>query len=226
MSIDLEQIRSANPIEQLVGERFALKRQGTRFVGIEHDSLVVTPQTGLYFWNSRSEHGDVFDFAGRHLLGYDNRWNNRDAAMFWEAVRHLAERAGITLETDTDFQKTHTWAERQLVQRLQEVLLNTPAALDYVTKTRGWQLATIRNARLGFMPQDKRKLLADLNLPEKWRSVIAKFPAGMIVYIHLERGRLGYLSGRSIEGEQHYNPPRDLLGERRPYANHCVCGGR
>jgi DNA primase len=107
---------------------------------------------------------------------------------------------------------------------LHEALLNTPAALDYVTTTRGWQLATVRNARLGFMPQDKRKLLADLNLPEKCRGVIAKFPAGMIVYVHLERGRLGYLSGRSIEGKQHYNPPRDLLGERRPYANHLYAG--
>lgn len=220
MSIDLEQIRSANPIEKLVGERFALKRQGTRFVGIEHDSLVVTPQTGLYFWNSRGEHGDVFDFAGRHVLNYDNRWNNRDAMMFWEAVRYLADRAGISIESDADFQKSFTWAERQLVQRLHEVLLNTPAALDYVTKTRGWQMATVRNARLGFIPQDKRKLLADLNLPDKWRSVIAKFPAGMIVYIHWERGRLGYLSGRSISGKQHYNPPRELIGERRPYSNH------
>ncbi len=220
MSIDLEQIRSANPIEQIVGEKFTLKRQGTRFVGVEHDSLVVTPQTGLYFWNSRGEHGDVFDFAGRHLLGYDNRWNNRDAALFWEAVRSLAQRAGIDIDTANDFHKSPAWAERQLVQRLQEALLNTPAALEYVTKTRGWQLATVRNARLGFMPQDKRKLLADLNLPDKWRGVIAKFPMSIIVYIHLDRGRLVYLSGRSIEGKQHYNPPRDLLGERRPYANH------
>ena len=90
MSIDLEQIRSANPIEQIVGEKFNLKRMGTRFVGVEHDSLVVTPQIGQYFWNSHGEYGDAFDFVGRHLLGYDARWNNRDAAMFMEAVRYLA----------------------------------------------------------------------------------------------------------------------------------------
>lgn len=220
MSIDLEQIRSANPIEQLIGEKFALKRQGTRFVGVEHDSLVVTPQTGLYFWNSRSEHGDIFDFVGRHLLRYGSSWNNRDAAMFMEVVRHLAQRAGISIEEGSDFRKSHSWAERQLIQRLHEALLNTPIALDYVTKTRGWQLATVRSAQLGFMPSDKRKLLAELNLPDKWRSVIAKFPAGMIVYVHLERGRLGYLSGRSISGKQHYNPPREIVGERRPYGNH------
>ena len=219
MSIDLEQIRSANPIEQVVGEKFALKRMGTRYVGVEHDSLVVTPQTGQYFWNSRGEYGDAFDFAGRHLLGYDNRWNNRDAAMFIEAVRYLAQRAGISIETQNDFHKSFAWAERQLVQRLHEALLNTPAALDYATQTRGWQLATVRAARLGFMPQDKRRLLADLNVFDKWRSIIAKFPAGMIVYVHLERGRLVYLSGRSIQGKQHYNLPRDLIGERRPYPN-------
>jgi hypothetical protein len=220
MTIDLEQIRSANPIEQVVEGKFALKRQGTRFVGIEHDSLVVTPSTGQYFWNSKGEYGDVFDFTGRHLLNYGHGWNNRDAAMFMEAVRHLAERAGISIDTQTDFHKSYAWAERQLVARLYEMLLATPVALDYSTKTRGWQLATVRAARLGFMPQDKRPLLADLNLPDKWRTVIARFPAGMLVYVHLEGGRLAYLSGRSISEKRHYNPPREILGERRPYYNH------
>ena len=70
------------------------------------------------------------------------------------------------------------------------------------------------------MPQDKRTLVAELNLPDKWRTVVSKFPSGMLVYIHQERGRLAYLSGRSITGKQHYNPPREILGERRPYANH------
>src|SRR5690606_18960143 len=47
-----------------------------------------------------------------------------------------------------------------------------------------------------------------------------KFPAGMLVYIQLEKGRLAYLSGRSVAGKQHYNPPREILGERRPFYNH------
>src|SRR5690606_14719020 len=68
--------------------------------------------------------------------------------------------------------------------------------------------------------QDKRSLLADLNLPEKWRMAVGKFPEGMLVYIHLEKGRLAYLSGRSVAGKQHYNPPREILGERHPYYNH------
>lgn len=219
MTFDLEHLRSRNPIEEVVVEKFALKKSGSRFIGIEHDSLVVTPANGMYFWNSRGEYGDVFDFAGRHLLSL-GAWNNRDAAQFMEAVRYLAQRAGITLEENTHFKKSAAWAERQFVQRLHETLLNTPAALAYVTEKRGWQSSTIKAARLGFMPQDKRPLLADLNLSDSWQTVIQKFPPNMIVYIHTERGRLTYLSGRSIEGKKHYNPPRDIIGERQPYYNH------
>jgi hypothetical protein len=219
MIFDLEQLRSHNPIEEVVAEKFALKKSGSRFIGIEHDSLVVVPNTGFYFWNSHGEHGDVFDFVGRHTLSL-GAWNNRDAAQFMEVVRYLAQRAGITLEENINFKKSPAWAERQLVQQLHETLLNTPSAFTYVTEKRRWQLNTIKAARLGFMPQDKRSLLADLNLSDNWRTVIQKFPPNMVVYIHMERGRLTYLSGRSIEGKKHYNPPRDIIGERQPYYNH------
>ncbi|MDX1992562.1 MAG: hypothetical protein SF029_09235 [bacterium] len=220
MTIDLELIRSRNPIEDVVAEKFALKKSGTRFVGVEHDSFVVTPGNGFYFWNSQGEHGDVFDFAGRYLLNFGSRWNNRDATQFMEVVEWLARRVGITLERGTDFRQTAGWAERQLVQRLQDTLLNTPPALSYATQTRSWMMQTIQLARLGFMPSDKRSLLDGLNLSDTWRGVLHKFPAGMLVYAHLEKGRLTYLSGRSIEGKKHYNPPREILGERQPYYNH------
>jgi len=224
MSFDLEQIRSRNPIEEVVAEKFALKKSGSRFIGVEHDSFVVVPNTGMYFWNSRGEYGDVFDFVGRHLLSL-GAWNNRDTTQFMEVVRYLAQRSGITLEENLNFKKSPAWAERQIIQRLHDTLLSTPAALTYVIDKRGWQLTTIKAARLGFMPQDKHAqdkhaLLADLNLTDNWRTVIQKFPPSMIVYIHTEQGRLTYLSGRSIEGKKHYNPPRDIIGERQPYYNH------
>ncbi len=220
MSMDLNLIRSRSSIEALVAEKFVLKKSDSRFVGVEHDSLVVVPATGWYFWNSQREQGDVFDFVGRHLLNYGSAWNHRDAATFMEAVKFLAERAGISLDTNEDVRKSPTWAERQLIARLHDALLKTPAALAYVTEQRGWQRQTVEAARIGYMPQDKRTLLADLNLPDKWRSVLHKFPAEMIVYVHLDQGRLMYLSGRSMEGKRHYNPPREILGDRQPYYNH------
>ena len=221
MSFDLEQIRSRNPIEDVISEKFTLKKSGSRFIGVEHDSLVVIPQSGMYFWNSRNEHGDVFDFVGRYHLNYGSGWNNRNSAHFIEVVEYLARRAGISIERNADFRQTPAWSERQLVQRLQDTLLNNQQALSYVTEQRGWDMQTIRLAKPGFMPQDKRPLLDGLNLSEKWRNAIHKFPAGMLVYVHLNNGRLTYLSGRSIEGKQHYNPPRDIIGEKQPYFNHC-----
>jgi DNA primase len=219
MSIDLEEIRSRNPIESIIGERFTLRKSGSRYIGVEHDSLVVVPNSGMYFWNSKGEQGDVFDFVGRHVLSL-GAWNQRDSAQFTEALCYLAQHAGIPLEANPAFKKSPAYGERQLVERLHEALLNTAPALAYVTKTRSWNLTTVRSARLGYMPQDKRALLKDLTLSAVWRAAIEKFPAGMIVYTHLVRGRLMYLSGRSIEGKQHYNVPRDILGERQPYYNY------
>ena len=114
-----------------------------------------------------------------------------------EAVRYLAQRAGITLEENIDFKKSSAWANGSLSQRLHEALLNTPAASPMSPRSAVGSSSTVKAARLGYMPQDKRPLLADLNLSDNWRTVIEKFPPGMIVYIHLERGRLTYLSGRS-----------------------------
>jgi hypothetical protein len=42
---------------------------------------------------------------------------------------------------------------------------------------------------------------------------------GMLVYPHVEGGRVVYVSARSIEGKTHYNPPSELIGERRVYVN-------
>lgn len=220
MSIDLDAIRERNPIVDVINEKFTLRKSGLRFIGVEHNSLVVTPATGLYFWNSRGEGGDVFDFVGRHVLNYNASWSNHDPVMFIEAVRYLAKRAGIDIQSNADVRNAPAWSERQLVERMHEALLHSPPALDYVTKTRGWQLSTVRAARLGHLPPDRRKLIGDLRLTDSWKTLLNRFPAEMIVYVHMEKGRLVYISGRGIGEKRHYNPPRELLGERRPYFNH------
>ena len=154
--IDLEQIRAQNRIEDVIAATFPLKKTGTHYIGVEHDSFVVFPNTGSYYWYSRSEYGDVFDFVGRYKLSYGAAWNSRDSAMFIEAVRYLAQRAGIPIEADANFKKSPAWAERQLVARLHDALLNNAPALAYVTQKRGWKLDTVKAARLGYMPTDKR----------------------------------------------------------------------
>lgn len=55
---------------------------------------------------------------------------------------------------------------------------------------------------------------------------VMSIPGRMVVYVHQERGRVVYLSGRSIEGKRHYNLPEPLAGERKVYENAPVAGSR
>ena len=90
MSIDLEAIRARQRIEDLIVEKHQLRKQSARNLHvIEHDSLVVFTQTQSYYWYSRDEGGDIFDWVGREVLGYGTIWNNRQLEKFWEAVKWL-----------------------------------------------------------------------------------------------------------------------------------------
>ena len=217
--MDLERIRASITLESLVAERYTLRKHSTRTQRtVEHDSLVIFTDTQSYYWYSKDEGGDLFDWVGREVLGYGASWNNHDPQQFFSAVEWLANRAGIPIEKSD--KQSASYAERQLVNRLQTALLNHPSARAYATQQRAWSMPTLKGAKLGFMPQDKHVLLKDLNLSDTWRRIIHKFPSGMLIYIHTEKGKLTYLSGRSISGKKHYNPPRDLAGERKLYFNH------
>lgn len=96
MSIDLEEVRSRNPTETIVRDLFTLHKSGSRYVGIEHNSLVVVPNTGMYFWNSKGEKDNVFDFVGRHVL-----WRGYETIAIAPSLPkpcYLAHSARITLE--------------------------------------------------------------------------------------------------------------------------------
>jgi DNA primase len=214
--LDLELIRSRNPIEEVVQEKFGLKKSGAHFVGTDHDSLVVNPRTGWYHWNSQDDRGDVFDFVIRHVLGN----NSYDAGAFLEATRYLCERAGLPVASNAEIKQSPAWNERELIRRLEEALHKEKTAFQYATEVRGWSSEVLRRERLGYMPKDKKALLSGLTPVGKWFKAIQVFPPGMLVYVHRENGRLVYLSGRSITEKRHYNPPREFADERRPYFNH------
>lgn len=41
----------------------------------------------------------------------------------------------------------------------------------------------------------------------------------MLVYAHVEGGRVAYLAGRGVHEKHHYNLPKELVGERKPLLN-------
>ena len=89
---ELEQVRAASDIAEVVGEHVSLKPKGREFVGLcpFHDdrrpSMAVVPSKQIFKCFACGAGGDVFGFVMRYH-GMD----------FPEALKYLAERAGIEL---------------------------------------------------------------------------------------------------------------------------------
>ncbi len=87
-----ERVRDATDIVQLIGERVALRRAGRSFKGIcpfhteKTPSFTVTPDRQIWHCFGCSKGGDVFAFV-----------MEQDKLTFPEALRMLADRAGIEL---------------------------------------------------------------------------------------------------------------------------------
>jgi len=223
--LDIDIIKSANRLEEIVAED-GLTVEGTgRYRRTrEHDSLVLDTHGQYYAWNSHNETGDVIDWLQRRR-GMD----------FRGAVELLCQRAGLEPPRWAEDNGAMAIARRQVEDALTvaarhfvRVLRSNEAAMAYA-RARGWTDETIRATGLGYWDGDGNALRGELRLHEvQMDSPAAKavlsIPAGMLIYAHVWRGRVRYLSGRSIEGKRHHNLPRDLVGERQPYWNHCHDG--
>ncbi len=86
----IDEVRASVDIAEIVGETVALKRQGRNYLGLcpfhteKTPSFTVSPEKQIYHCFGCGVGGDVFSFVVR-----------RDGLSFPEAVRKLAERAGI-----------------------------------------------------------------------------------------------------------------------------------
>lgn len=219
--MDLDQIKDASPIEEIINEDEPLRGQGRWWRGLRHDSLVVDAQRGTYHWNSRGEWGDVIEWVSkRHKLDFKG------------AVEWLCRRARLPMPewSQKDAQKTLatriradtlTVACRYWVRQLRE---NT-AAMAYAAG-RGWTEETIQQAGLGYVDGDSKALRGELqmnnvDLKSPAARAVLKAPKGHLVYPHVVQGRVTYFSTR-LAGEEkgHWNPPADLVGERQPFFNH------
>ncbi len=96
----IEEIRARIDIVELIGARgVALKRAGASFKGCcpfhreKTPSFHVNPARQFYHCFGCQEHGDVFTFVMK-----------QEGLTFIEAVRALAEKAGVTLDTAVDYE--------------------------------------------------------------------------------------------------------------------------
>jgi DNA primase len=167
---DVARVRAATDIVALIGEHGALKRQGTRWVGLcpfhqeKTPSFSVNAEMGVYYCFGCQRSGDAITFL-----------RDVDHLDFVEAVRVLAERAGITITEDavsTGDRKERAAllsALSDAVAFYHERLLSAPdagPARDYL-RSRGYDGAVVRRFQLGWAPDDWDALALHLGVPAK-----------------------------------------------------------
>jgi len=167
---EVAQVRAATDIVGLIGEHSALRQQGRRFVGLcpfhteKTPSFSVNPEAGLYYCFGCQASGDAISFvrATEHLD-------------FADAVRFLADRAGVTIHDDAEAgpdrrRRTELLdAMEQAVAWYHERLLSAKdagRARDYL-RSRGYDGEVVRRFRLGWAPDDWDALAQALGVPER-----------------------------------------------------------
>jgi DNA primase len=167
---DVAQVRAATDIVALIGEHAALKRVGRRWTGLcpfhteKSPSFSVNAEEGFYYCFGCQASGDAITFvrATEHLD-------------FVDAVRLLADRAGVALHEDAEVGKDRKRrtdlleAMERAVVWYHERLLRAPdagAARNYL-RSRGYDGEVVRRFRLGWAPDEWDALSKALKLPER-----------------------------------------------------------
>ncbi len=165
---EVAQVRAATDIVALISEHSLLKKVGRRWSGLcpfhteKTPSFSVNAEEGFYYCFGCQQSGDAITFV-RAMDGLD----------FVDAVRFLADRAGITLHEDQEAGRDHKRrselleAMERAVEWYHQRLLRSPdagPARDYL-RSRGYDGDVVRQFRLGWAPDDWDALAKALRLP-------------------------------------------------------------
>lgn len=161
----LEQLRANTDIESVISPYVNLRRRGKNLVGLcpfhneKTPSFTVYPENGSFYCFGCGVGGDVITFV--------RRMENLD---YMEAVKQLADRAGMALPEDgyddtLAKKRTAVLAANRAAAKFFHSQLFTDRgrhALNYFFD-RGLTMETIRHFGLGFAPDDWRALKNHLN---------------------------------------------------------------
>jgi DNA primase len=226
------EVKSRLNIVDVVGETVQLKKAGTTYKGLcpfhgeKTPSFTVTPSRDSWKCFGCGLGGDVFSFVMQ-----------RDGVSFPDALRTLANKAGVEIDERTRREDAHRARLRDILetaiafyhQVLTATKLGQPA-LDYL-RSRGFADATIESAQLGFAPEgwdtmsrrlvEKRQIrpeeLVEVGLASPGRSqtrgvgVIDKFRGRVLFPIRDQNGAAVGIGGRILgkEGVDADGNPRD-----------------
>ena len=159
-------VRQKTDIVQLIQEFIQIKKAGRNFKancpfhGEKTPSFVISPERQIWHCFGCQKGGDVFTF----LMEYEH-------IEFPEALRMLAEKAGIVLEhqqfdSAKTSKKERLYAINRLAAEFYHYLLTKhdigKKALGYLTKNRHLKLAAIKTFQIGFAPKTSNALVTYL----------------------------------------------------------------
>lgn len=170
---DIARVRSSTDFVALVGEHLALRRVGTRWIGLcpfhaeNSPSFSVNSELGLYYCFGCGAKGDVITFV-REVEHLD----------FVEAVEKLAGRAGITLRYDEQGGRSGDQQRRtriydtldKAIEWYHQRLLSgsdSGSARHYLRQERGYDGDLVRRFRIGWAPDGWDTLVKSLGVPPK-----------------------------------------------------------
>jgi DNA primase len=219
----LEHIRNASDIVDVIGAVLPLKRAGANFTALcpfhkeKTPSFNVNPHKQIFHCFGCHKGGDVFTFVRE----YEN-------LSFVEAVKRLADRAGIPLEFENQpgqqqarhLTETLLQMHEQIAQRWQTALANDAngqIARDYLAR-RGVSDEAVKLFRLGYAPEAwddtvnwAKSKGYELPLVEQGGLILRKedsdrfydrFRGRLMFPICDEQGRIIGFSGRVLSGDE------------------------
>ncbi len=166
---DIERVRAATDLVAVVGEHVALRRSGSRWVGLcpfhteRTPSFSVNAELGFYFCFGCQRKGDAITFV-RETRQLD----------FVGAVESLASRVGIELRWDNQRETGERRRRSRLVETMgravewyHERLLSGPDAAEArgYLRSRGFDGDMVRRFQLGWAPDGWDTLCRALSLP-------------------------------------------------------------
>ena len=232
---DVTRVRDATDLVALASEHLALKRVGSRFVGLcpfhteKTPSFSVNPEMGRFHCFGCGASGDSITFV-RDVEHLD----------FVDAVERLASRAGITLRYDDKAVARDRSRKQRLVEAVEaavdfyhELLLHAPdggVARKYL-RARGFDGDAARRFRIGWAPDDfdrlshylqQRKFAradvvdAGLAFVNRVNKLQDQFRARVMFPIFDSRGEPAGFGGRTLgdDGPKYKNSPETVLYQK------------
>ena len=229
------EVKNKLSVVDVVGETVSLKKAGTTYKGLcpfhgeKTPSFVVTPGRETWHCFGCGLGGDIFSFVMQ-----------RDTVSFPEALRTLAQKAGVEIDERTRHEDAHRARLRQVLDSAiafyHAVLTGSAAgkpALDYL-HDRGFTDETIATHQLGWAPGGWDRLTRTLEAKRDVRpeelvevglasprqggrgGVYDKFRSRVIFPIRDQNGHAVGLGGRLLEGEgpKYLNSPATPLFDK------------